>query len=130
MIVGAGGPDFVVELKVRDHTLVSGLPPKLGGQDEGPDAHELLEAALTACTIQTVHMYAQRKGFELTCLFVEVKIESEGAESLLRRKIRFEGNLSEQEQTRLFEIAERCPIHRLLESKITIHSEMVSSSSS
>ncbi len=120
MITGKRKDGLVAELSVRDHHFLAGLPEKLGGHDEGPNPHELLEAALTACTILTAQMYAARKGFPLDSADVTVKIISEGPETVISREVSFRGNLTDEQKARLSEIVERCPIHLLLESKVKI----------
>lgn len=111
---------LVANLTVREHHFNSGLVAKLGGHDEGPNPHELVEAALTACTILTAQMYADRKGWPLVSTNVVVKILSEGEETKISREISYEGDLSAEQKARLSEILEKCPIHNLLESKISI----------
>jgi putative redox protein len=124
MVSGVGRDNLVVELTVRNHKIISGVLEKQGGKDEGPDSHELLEAALASCTALTVQMYAKYKGFKLKSTDVRVSIESEGAQTHIKRIISLHGDLTAAERERIFEISKRCPIHRLLESNVTIHSEM------
>ena len=111
---------LVAAIDVGTHHFLSGLDAKLGGKDEGPDPHELLEASLAACTILTAELYAKRKGIALTRTDVDVTILVEGTESRIERNVSFRGDLNAEERARLYEIVEKCPIHRLLESKITI----------
>lgn len=120
MITGKRKENFVAEINVRDHQVLSGLPESLGGHDEGPTPHELLESALAACTILTAQMYAKRKGLKLDSTVVAVKIITEGADSVISREVSFEGDLSAEERVKLSEIVEKCPIHKLLESNIKI----------
>jgi len=121
MVTGFRKNDLAAELTAKTHTFLSGVSEKLGGKDEGPDPHDLIEAALTACTIITVQMYANRKAIPLESTDVTVKILSEGPETQINRQISFRGDqLTEEQKTRLAEIANKCPIHRLLESNIKI----------
>lgn len=120
MITGKRKENFVAEINVRDHQVLSGLPESLGGHDEGPTPHELLESALAACTILTAQMYAKRKGLKLDSTVVAVKIITEGVDSVISREVSFEGDLSAEERVKLSEIVEKCPIHKLLESNIKI----------
>ena len=120
MISGSRKNDLVAEMKVRNHTFISGLVEKLGGHDEAPNPHELLEAALAACTILTAQMYANRRSYELESTDVIVKIVSEGSETKISREVSFKGDLSTEEKAKLFEIVEKCPIHNLLQSHVSI----------
>lgn len=116
--------NYVTEVTSDELSLISDVNPDQGGDNLGLDPHELLEAALAACTTITVQMYANRKGYKLKTTHVEVKVVSEGKESVIDRKVSFEGELSDEEKARLLEISNKCPIHRLLISNITINTTM------
>ena len=126
MITGKKINQLAVEMNAGSHTLLSGLTAKLGGNDEGLNPHELLEAALAACTILTVQMYAARKGIKLVSTDAKVVIISEGPETLIKRELTFHGDLTSEERLKLEEIASKCPIHRLLESKVKVETEVLS----
>lgn len=120
MVSGQRQELLVAKMVAGNFSIISGVQASLGGHDEGPNPHELLEAALVACTIITVQMYADRKGIPLESTDVVVKIISEGSETVISREISFRGNLTDEQKNRLAEIADKCPIHKLLESKVTI----------
>jgi putative redox protein len=124
MISAKRNSGLAAEITARKHSIIAGVSAALGGQDEGLNPHEILEGALAACTIITVQMYANRKGIKLESTDVVVKILEEGAETKISRKISLRGELSEDEKTRLMEIADKCPIHKLLESKVAIQTEI------
>jgi putative redox protein len=126
MIKGRLDSNLVASLNTETHSFISGLSIKIGGGDEAPDPHELVEAGLAGCTILTCQLYANRKGWPLKSTNVSVHIESEGKEATkIIREISFEGELTDEQRTRLFEIANKCPIHILLHSKITIESKHI-----
>lgn len=125
MISGQRKEALVAEVFVRDHSILAGLPEKLGGQDEGMDPHELLESALAACTILTAQLYANRKGIPLESTDVQVRILSEGAETQMSLEISFRGDLTDEQKARLTEIVGKCPIHRLLTSKVSIETTIL-----
>lgn len=102
------------------HTIISDVSKELGGNDEGLNPHELLEAALAACTASTLQMYANRKQWPLEGADVEVKFVSEGTETIISRQIKLNGPLDEEQRARLLDIANKCPIHKVLSQKITI----------
>jgi putative redox protein len=108
-----------VLLSNGEHEIISDVAKELGGEDEGLNPHELVEAALGACTSLTIEMYAKRKNWDVKDLKVEVKIIVEGPESGIERNISF-GDMPEENKKRLIEIANKCPIHKLLESNIKI----------
>jgi len=125
MIQLKGVHNFVVKSSVRAHSILSDTNSTNGGQDEGMNPHEILETALAACTAITLKMYAQRKNIALEDVHVEVHTASEGKESVLSRKVHLVGALSIEEKNRLMEIADKCPIHKLLTSQITIQTESI-----
>jgi putative redox protein len=134
---GAAGPrevlvygdakGFTQEIIAGPHQLTADEPKGVGGNDEGPTPYDLLLAALGSCTSITVTMYAQRKGWPLQgvrtwlrhsrihaqdCAECETK---EGKLDHIELEIRLEGPLlSEEQRTKLLEIAEKCPVHRTL----------------
>jgi putative redox protein len=134
---GAAGPrevlvygdakGFTQEIIAGPHQLTADEPKGVGGNDEGPTPYDLLLAALGSCTSITVTMYAQRNGWPLQgvrtwlrhsrihaqdCAECETK---EGKLDHIEIEIRLEGPLlSEEQRTKLLEIAEKCPVHRTL----------------
>jgi putative redox protein len=111
-----------------EHTLTADEPVELGGKNLGMTPHRLLEASLAACTAITVQMYADRKQWPLEGADVEVSFVSEGEQSVLSRKIKFRGNLDPEQRARLLEIANKCPIHKVLTHPTTIQTELEASS--
>lgn len=109
-----------VNLTNGKHNIISDVDERSGGADEALNPHELIEAALAACTSLTLEVYAKRKNWDLKDVKVEVKIVSEGAETLIERNISF-GEMPEENKKRLLDIAEKCPIHKLLVSNIKIN---------
>jgi len=91
-------------------------PVEVGGLGTGPAPLDWLAAGLGACTSITCRMYADRKGWALRKITVEVMHTARTATSkdLFDRAIRFDGDLDETQRARLFEIADRCPVHRAL----------------
>lgn len=120
MITGKRKEKFVVELSTGNHTIIADVREKLGGTDAGPEPHEIFEASLAACTIITVQMYADRHAWKLDSTDVKVTLDKEGAQSHLTREIAFQGDLSAEQISRLLEIADKCPIHKLMTSETTI----------
>jgi putative redox protein len=126
MISGKRLNNLAAEITAGQFKIISGVGAELGGGDEGPTPHEILEASLAACTILTLQMYANHKKIKLVSANVIVNVESKSKDtSIISRKIQLDGDLSTEEKQRLMEIADKCPIHKLLSSNIKINSELV-----
>lgn len=101
-----------VDLRVGRHQLVSDEPPP-EGTGEGPTPYGLLAAALIACTSITARMYADRKGWSLGEIKVDVRMIEDGdGPPVLRRQVRFSGDLDDDQRGRLAEIIEKTPVTR------------------
>jgi putative redox protein len=111
-----------VEIDDRHRILVD-EPERKGGADSGPSPTRVLGASLAACTAITVEMYADRKGWDLGALAVEVEMEYDGpVPSEFTVTLRLPGGLTEEQLERLRVVAGKCPVHRALaaETKISI----------
>jgi putative redox protein len=99
----------------RGHRMVFDEPPDAGGSDAGPSPTRALAASLAACTAITVEMYAERKGWDVGALEVEVLITYDGpAPTEFEVVLRCAEELADEQVERLVRIAGRCPVHRAL----------------
>ncbi len=127
VVARIGDTGFRTEVLANGHSLVADEPRSVGGDNTGPTPYDLLVASLGACTAMTLRMYADRKDWDLRAVTVRLhhaKVHAEdcdcdtkaaGRIDKIKRLIRLEGNLSDEQRSRLIEIAERCPVHRTLE---------------
>jgi putative redox protein len=90
------------------------------GDDQGPDPHDLLDAALGACTAMTVMLVARRKQWPLDDVRVEIRHEENDSDYKLLRTVELVGQLSEEQRQYLLGIANKCPIHKALHKKISV----------
>jgi len=126
MVHGSGKGKLHADIQAGSHTIASGLSLALGGEDEAPDPHAVLEASLAACTILTVQLYANRKGWAINSIDVTIRIDAEGKEGTrMTREISFGPGLNAEQIERLTEIANKCPIHRLLTGPVTIDTKVL-----
>jgi len=108
-----------------DHHLLADEPVAYGGTNKGLSPYGLLAAGLGACTSMTIRMYARRKGWPLAHVRVDVnhdKVHAQDADAAsggkadkFTRVVYLEGDLDDEQRTRLLEIADKCPVHRTLE---------------
>ncbi len=98
------------------HVLSADEREAMGGRDTGADPFELVMGGLGACTLMTLRMYANRKGWPLGRLAVTISYSRDTAtrRDRFRRAITLAGDLDDTQRARLLEIATHCPVHRLL----------------
>ncbi|MGH2831341.1 MAG: OsmC family protein [Solirubrobacteraceae bacterium] len=111
---------FKHTVNVRDHQVTVDETLQSGGEDSGPDPQELLAASLASCTAITMEMYAQRKGWDIG--HVEVDVQYSPAERGCPTKfdliLRIPDDLPEEQVQRLQVIAAKCPVHRTLDGEV------------
>jgi putative redox protein len=108
------------DVEVRKHRLTADEPKDHGGHDSGPSPQELLAASLASCTAITMEMYAQRKGWDVGEIAVDVDYEpaQRGSPTRFKMNIEFPKELPEDQRERLMQIGAKCPVHRALEGEV------------
>ena len=120
-----GTSNFNVSLLAGHHPVNADESVAAGGRDGGPTPHELLCAALAACTAITLRMYAVRKQWPLNAVHVDVDLHFEGKARIITRRLQLEGELAEAQRARLADIAERTPVTLTLKQGATINTILV-----
>jgi len=107
-------------IEVGGHKLTSDEPERLGGSDAGPSPEELLAASLASCSAITLEMYANRKGWDVGDVVVEVGYEpaQRGSPTRFQMAVRLPKELSEEQRVKLMQIVAKCPVHRTLEGEV------------
>jgi putative redox protein len=116
---------YTHDVEVDGHSLVADEPEDAGGANAGPSPTRLLAGALASCTAITVEMYADRKGWDLGAVEVEVEMEY-GKPSVPKSflvTLKLPKEMSDEQQQRLGEIAGRCPVHRVLSRDVEVEVE-------
>ncbi|NNE66824.1 MAG: OsmC family protein [Pyrinomonadaceae bacterium] len=128
---------FTTEIMAGGHRFVADEPVGFGGKDFGPSPYHLVASGLAACTVMTLRMYADRKGWFLGDVSCHVSHEKTHREDCgdcdnpkaridhFKRELEFSGELSEAQTTRLLEIADKCPVHKTLENSSRIETNLV-----
>lgn len=109
-----------VEIRGGDHVITADESRKDGGNDEGPSPQELLAASLASCSAVTLEMYADRKGWDIGHVTVEVNYEpaQRGSPTRFQIAVKLPKELPEEQRERLMQIVARCPVHRTLEGEV------------
>jgi putative redox protein len=138
VVASTGQGKFEQVLVDGRHSLLADEPASAGGADVGPGPYELLMMALGSCTSMTIHLYAARKQWPVEQVVVRLShskvyaedcAECEGnAKAMIDRidrAIEIVGALDAEQRSRLLQIANQCPVHRTLSSKIDIKTTAV-----
>ncbi len=128
---------FKTTLTAGKHELVSDEPTSVeGGQNLGPDPYDLLLMALGSCTVMTVKMYAQRKGWEVGEMYMELKHNKSHVEDcktcdmpsskidLIEKELIIKGDITDEQKEKLLEISKKCPVHKSLLTEVRIESKI------
>lgn len=117
-------------INVRNHTVFADEPLQDGGTDTGPTPMEMLLGTAGACIAVTTLVYAQRKGWALENVAVDLQMERIKREDYpsytgeaafvheIRENIRFDGDLTDEQRERLMMVAGKCPVHLTLENPV------------
>lgn len=129
-----GKQNYKAVMTAGNHELLADEPEPLGGQGSGPDPYDYLLMSLGSCTAITLKMYADRKGWPVEDIFVELRhfkshardckeCDKPGAKiDHIEKDIIVKGDLSREQLEKLLEISEKCPVHKTLTDTINIDS--------
>jgi putative redox protein len=109
-----GRTNYQVALTSRGHTLLCDEDLDDGGGDAGMSPFGLLLSSLGACTVITLRMYAERKGWTLDCAKIHLALHIVGDTRWIERRLHLVGTFDEAQRARMLAIAEKTPITRLV----------------
>ena len=121
-----GPSDFLMELTNDIHHWKADEPTELGGSNLGPNPYELLLSSLSSCSAITMKMYANRKQWHLESVDIKCDLVKDKPTSPSRiiRKISLTGLLDDDQKARLIQIADLCPVHKMLSAGVKIQTEL------
>lgn len=119
-----GNDVYKTELVARDHTVIADEPLDVGGKDLGPRPGDFLRMGLASCTAITLRMYANRKGWDVQQIRVQVSNGPFDGKSSYKTEIEITGNIDEEQRNRLLQIAKLCPVHKVLTHPIEIDTSL------
>lgn len=124
-IVGhIGTQKYLCTINWRNGQLIMDEPLSNGGKDLGPDPFSTLLASLAGCTLATLRMYIDRKGWDIPEITISLNATQESEDELktiFSRQISFSTAISQEQKERLLLIADKCPVSKILKGKLTIN---------
>src|ERR1700759_3547775 len=112
VVTDSGQKPWGQVMLTHDQILFADEPPALGGLNTGPAPTQLVLMALGACTAITVRMYAARKDWTIDRIAVRLRWAPEF--TTIERGLEIDGPLDAEQRARLFQITEKCPVHKIL----------------
>jgi len=115
-----------IEFGGNQHRVVADEPEDTGGGNEGPNPQELLAASLASCSAITMEMYANRKGWDIGEVVVDVDYEpaQRGSPTKFQMTVKLPKELPEEQRQRLMQIVAKCPVHRTLEGEVMFDEQL------
>lgn len=121
--VTSTGTNYRFEISARTHAATVDATAALKGGDTAMTPHEAFWGGLAACTGMTIAMYANRKGWNLTKVHIEIADDQvddpdtkpgDTPVKILRltETITLEGNLTDAQVSELEGVAKKCPVYK------------------
>jgi putative redox protein len=119
------GTNYGTTITASGNSILSDEPVEIGGLNSGFNPFELVIAGLASCTIATIKMYLDRKGWAVESIQVKVQLEtSDDTEPLVTKDISIKSDLTPDQLKRIVAVASKCPTHKLLSKGLSIKSNV------
>ena len=118
-----GTQKYLCTISWRNGTLLMDEPELVGGQNIGPDPFSTFLASLAGCTLSTLRMYIDRKGWDIPEIFISLNLTQTTEGELvttISRDISFSSTVPEDIKERLLVIADKCPVSKILKNQVLI----------
>lgn len=122
-----GTQKYLCTISWRNGEFIMDEPESIEGKDLGPDPYSTLLASLAGCTLSTLRMYIDRKGWDIPEINIALNMsqKTDGElETTISRTITFSSEISTEQKERLLLIAEKCPVSKILKNKIIIQTTL------
>lgn len=134
---------YYAEIISGEHVFHSDEPLSSGGTDKAADPVKLALGALGACTVMTIKMYLDQKGWAFSNLSVVIDSRSEVVENVavlpdeerpfvfdrrirrISKKIYISGISDKQQLDRILNISKKCPVNKMFKQGSFITDEII-----
>lgn len=123
IIATIGIKKYLCKVVWNNGTFIMDEPKSIGGNDEGPDPYSTLLASLAGCTLSTLRMYIDRKGWNIPEIIIQLNMYHETSPepiTIIKRELTFSSVVPDDQKIKLLNIATKCPVSKILENKIII----------
>ena len=122
-----GSQKYLCTISWRNGTFIMDEPENIEGKDLGPDPYSTLLASLAGCTLSTMRMYIDRKGWDIPEINISLNLSQENdteATTTISRTISFSKDINQEIKVRLLNVAEKCPVSKILKNKVLINTSL------
>lgn len=127
-LVGSiGTQKYLCSIHWRNGVFVMDEPERIEGQDLGPDPYTVFLASLAGCTLSTLRMYIDRKGWTTPEITVKLNMHQSQEKDLttfIERELIFGSEITDEQRERLLLIAKKCPVSKIMENNIQINTRI------